>query len=321
MSKGSVKFHDLHPTVGNMLTEVLSGLSQTPRSISPKYLYDEKGSQLFDEITELEDYYPTRTEIGILQKNKQDIVQSLPKDCLLIEPGGGSCSKVRIFIETLRPQAYVPMDISREHLLSSANQMSIEMPWLNIQTVCNDFSVDLALPANLPKNPRVVFFPGSSVGNFQPSDAVKFLSNVANLLGENGQLLIGVDLKKDKNILQRAYDDAEGITAQFNLNLLTRLNNELSADFDLSAWEHFAFYNFDEGRIEMHLESQCDQLVHIHTDEFYFAQSEKIHTENSYKYTVDEFQELAKQAQLLPQKVWLDDNNLFSVHLFSAKKI
>jgi len=319
MSEQKIHFHDMHSTTNNLLEDVITGLKQSPRSISPKYFYDEKGSQLFDRITELEEYYPTRTEISILQKYKQDIVQSLNKDCLLIEPGGGSCSKVRIFVNDLQPSMYVPMDISKQHMLASAKQMSKQMPWLDIHAVCNDFTLKLKLPDGLPDAARVVFFPGSSIGNFQPPAAVQYLSDISFLLGDGGQLLIGVDLKKDKNILERAYDDSEGVTAEFNLNLLTRLNNEISADFDLQAWNHYSFYNSQQGRIEMHLQSMCEQVVSIRDHEFYFAENEKIHTENSYKYTVEEFQSLGLEAGLQPDKVWVDDGKLFSIHLFTVQ--
>ncbi len=319
MSEQKVHFHDMHPTANDLLADVVTGLQQSPRSIAPKYFYDEKGSQLFDQITESEDYYPARTEIGILQKNKQDIVKSLNKNCLLIEPGGGNCSKVRIFVNELKPRTYVPMDISKQHMLASAKQMSKEIPWLDIHAVCNDFTLNLELPEGLPTNERVVFFPGSSIGNFQPQAAVQYLSNVVNLLGESGQLLIGVDLKKDKNILERAYDDSEGVTAEFNMNLLTRLNNEVLANFDLQTWNHYSFYNSEQGRIEMHLKSMCEQVICIDNHEFYFSDNETIHTENSYKYTIEEFQSLGLEAGLNAEKVWVDDDNLFSVHLFSVE--
>jgi len=214
---------------------------------------------------------------------------------------------------------YVPMDISKDHMLASAKQMSKETPWLDIHAVCNDFTLKLALPEGLPNAARVVFFPGSSIGNFQPTAAVQYLSDITSLLGQSGQLLIGVDLKKDKKILERAYDDSEGVTASFNMNLLTRLNNELSADFDLQTWKHYSFYNSQEGRIEMHLKSMCKQVVSIDDHEFYFSENETIHTENSYKYTVEEFQSLGLEAGLHAEKVWIDENKLFSVHLFSAE--
>jgi len=319
MTNGSVKFHDNHPGVDDMQQDVITGLSQTPRSIPPKYFYDKEGSRLFDLITQTNDYYPTRTEVLIFQKYKQAIVDFLPDSCVLIEPGGGSYSKVLHFVNELRPSIYVPIDISKQYLQLSAEQLAKKLPWLNVHAICDDFTKQFNIPGNIPGNSRVVFFPGSSIGNFHPLEVVQYLKNIAALAGDNGQLLIGVDLKKDKTTLERAYDDSEGITAQFNLNLLTRINHELSANFDLQMWSHYACYNSEQGRIEMHLKSQCEQVVEINDYEFYFDNNETIHTENSYKYTVDDFTALANQANFIAQKVWLDDNELFSVHLFKVK--
>ena len=320
MSKGCVKFHDLHSSANDLLHDVIEGLSQSPRTIAPKYFYNEQGSKLFDAITETQDYYPTRTEYSILSKFKQDIVEHLAEDCLLIEPGGGSCAKVRVFIEDLRPFAYVPLDISKQHLLSAAEQLVEDYPWLTVHAICGDFTMDIKLPNDLPGKQRVMFFPGSSVGNFHPTDAVAYMSKLASIAGKDGQLLIGVDLKKNKQILERAYDDSEGVTAEFNLNLLSRFNRELSANFDISGWTHHALYNEAMSRIEMHLKSLYEQVVNIGEHEFYFAENETMHTENSYKYTVEEFQALALQAGFNLEKVWVDAENLFSVHLFKVEK-
>ncbi len=321
MSNGSVTLYDNHPSVDDMYQDIIIGFSQNPRVIPPKYFYDEKGSQLFDLITRTQDYYPTRTEVSIFKQYKQDIITSLPHDCVLIEPGGGSHSKVMHFINELRPSVYVPIDISRDYLRISTQELADKIPWLTIHAVCDDFAKQLMIPEEVEANSRVVFFPGSSIGNFHPSEVVTFLKNVASSVGEQGQLLIGVDLKKDKLVLQKAYDDAEGVTAQFNLNLLARINDQLAADFDLQCWKHCAYYNTDEGRIEMHLKSECDQIVNIQDHEYYFAQDETIHTENSYKYTIDEFIELAAEANFTSQQLWQDSNQLFSVHLFQVQSI
>ncbi len=321
MSKGSVHFYDLLHVENDFRHDVIEGLLQNPRYIPPKYFYDEEGSILFDQITEVQEYYPTRIERALLQKYKHEIVLCLNRDCLLIEPGGGSCSKVRIFIEELKPLAYVPMDISATHLLAAAQQLSKDYDWLDIYATCNDFTTKLILPENLPNSNRVVFFPGSSVGNFTPADAKKFLKKIVDLVGSKGKLLIGVDLKKDKSILEDAYNDSAGVTAAFNMNLLTRINNELSADFDLDGWQHYAFYNDQLGRIEMHLKSLYQQVVHIGDNEFYFDENEKIHTENSYKYSVDEFIQLAKSVGFKSDNVWVDENHLFSIHLFSVNEL
>ena len=319
MTKGSVIFHDHHPCKDDMQNDVVTGLSQSPRILPPKYFYDEKGSHLFDLITRTKDYYPTRTEVSIFQESKQDFVQYLPRSCVLIEPGGGSFSKVLNFIHELQPHIYVPIDISKQYLQASAEQLVEKIPWLEVHAICDDFTKRFKLPDDIPDKPRVVFFPGSSIGNFHPAEVIEFLKNIASLVGNTGQLLIGVDLKKDKVILERAYDDTEGITAQFNLNLLTRINNELSATFDLNEWMHRSLYNEELGRVEMHLESQCEQVVDVLDHEFYFAQGETIHTENSYKYTVQEFIALASEANFVSQKVWQDNEKLFSVHLFKVQ--
>lgn len=318
MQQARIQFHDLHPTADDLRSDVLSGLSNSPRVIPPKYFYDQKGSQLFDEITKTEEYYPTRTETQILEFYAQEVAEQIGTGSLLVEPGGGSCSKVRLLLEGLRPCAYVPMDISKDHLWIAAEQTAAEFPWLEVHAACTDFTQTMALPDNMPSGTRVAFFPGSSIGNFHPQDAVSFLTTVGAMVGEGGYLLIGVDVKKDSEILQHAYNDAAGVTAEFNLNLLARINRELSANFELSNWQHHAFYNSEFGRIEMHLRSMVEQVIQIDDYEFYFDQNETIHTENSYKYEVEEFQQIAGQAGFVPEKVWMDKNKLFSVHLFSA---
>ncbi len=318
MQPVSIQFHDLHPPENNFLDDVLSGLLKTPRIIPPKYFYDQSGSRLFDLITETEEYYPTRTEIQILKSNADEIAERIGSGGLLIEPGGGSCEKVRILLAGLQPRAYIPMDISKDHLRQAAEKMATEFPELEVHAACTDFTRKLQLPDSTPGGIRIAFFPGSSIGNFDPVDAVGFLTSIAEMVGRGGYLLIGVDLKKDSDILDRAYNDTAGVTAQFNLNLLSRINRELSADFDLSVWEHQAYYSTAHGRIEMHLKSTLSQIVCIGDHEFYFDQNETIHTENSYKYSVQEFQDLAIKAGFVPEQVWKDDEDYFSVHLFSV---
>jgi dimethylhistidine N-methyltransferase len=321
MGKQKIQFHDLHNTRNEFRDDVLQGLSRRPASIPPKYFYDAKGSQLFDAITELPEYYPTRTEIGILTENANEIAQQVGTGSLLVEPGGGSCAKVHILLEGLQPRAYVPMDISRDHLQLAAEELAIAFPWLEIHAACTDYTREMQLPPSAPKGTHVAFFPGSSIGNFKPEEAIMFLQSVADLVGSGGYLLIGVDLKKDRAILEAAYDDAQGVTAQFNLNLLEHINRDLGADFDLTAWQHKALYNESEGRIEMHLISQQQQTIHIDNTEFSFAEGDDIHTENSYKYTTDEFIQLAAHAGFDPVNLWIDENNLFSVHLFRLKNV
>ena len=325
MSNNKLQFHDLHTLRSDFANDVLQGLAKRPASIPPKYFYDTKGSQLFDAITELPEYYLTRTETTILQANMDEIAQHIGTGSLLIEPGGGSCAKVHGLLEKLQPIAYVPMDISRQHLQWAVEELATTFPRLDIHAVCTDFTQVMALPPTAPKATNVVFFPGSSIGNFDPKGAVEFLTSIAQLVKSGGYLLIGVDLKKDTAILNAAYNDAQGITAQFNLNLLHRINRELNADFDLSSWQHKAFYNEQAGRIEMHLVSLRQQQVQIgnakHENSiFEFASGETIHTENSYKYTTEEFVTMAQQAGFqttAPSAVqWVDADNLFSVYLF-----
>ena len=316
-----MQFHILHEPSNEFAADVIQGLRRRPASIPPKYFYDAMGSKLFDQITRQPEYYPTRTEIDILSTNAAEISHRVGTGSLLIEPGGGSCAKVRILLEGLQPLAYVPMDISRDHLQFAAEELAVAFPWLEIHAACSDFTRKMSLPPTAPKSTHVAFFPGSSIGNFDPDGAVDFLASIAELVGPDGFLLIGVDLKKQRHILQAAYDDAAGLTARFNLNLLTRINRELFADFDLSGWRHHALYNEPLGRIEMHLVSEYDQAVMIAENSFRFARGETIHTENSYKYTSEEFINLAARAGFQSDSLWLDTGELFSVHLFRVQQI
>lgn len=314
----TMEFHDFHPKPADFFAEVIEGLSLCPKLIPPKFFYDERGSQLFEQITGLPEYYPTRTEQGILKENVQEIARIVGRSCLLVEPGSGNCEKVRLLLDVLQPQAYVPMDISRDHLRKAAINLSSDYPWLDVHAACIDFTQPLDLSFCPPDSQRVAFFPGSSIGNFEPDNAVGFLAQVVQAVGPRGGMLIGVDLKKDRRILDAAYNDAAGVTAQFNLNLLQRINSELDADFDLNHFEHYAFYNEQKGRIEMHLISKSQQTVHIDQHTFEFFKGESIHTENSYKYTIEEFQSLAIRAGFVPVYLWTDANALFSVQYFEV---
>jgi len=312
----SLRFDDHQPTLSNLHDEVINGLKQCPRAIQPKFFYDETGSRLFDAICETPEYYPTRTEIAILTNNINEISAHIGPDCLLIEPGSGSSHKVRVLLEAIRPHTYMPIDISGDYLLTVAKELVIEYPEINVHASCIDYTAPINLPAYPEKLRRVAFYPGSSIGNFKPHQAVSFLSNIATLVGPDGGLLIGVDLKKDPAILNAAYNDAAGITADFNLNILKRINRELDANFNTQLFGHRAFYNADKGRIEMHLVSKTDQSAHINDQRYNFTAGENIHTENSYKYSINEFQALASQAGFEPVKVWTDPAQLFSVHYF-----
>jgi dimethylhistidine N-methyltransferase len=320
MNREPASFHDLHPTSDDLATDVLAGFSRAQKSIPPKYFYDAEGSRLFDAITELPEYYPTRTETAMLIAYADEIARKAGTGHLLVEPGSGSCTKARILFEGLQPCAYVPMDISRDHLRVAAQEVAVEYPWLEVHAACTDFTRLMTLPPSSPEGRRLAFFPGSSIGNFDPQAAIGFLGMIADMVGAGGQLLIGVDLKKDRTVLEAAYDDARGVTAAFNLNLLARINRELGADFDLAQWRHKALYNEAQGRIEMHLVSRVDQQVSLLGQTFRFAGGETIHTENSYKYSVAGFRDLASQAGFTTDTVWVDADRLFSLHLLQTGK-
>ena len=316
-----IEFHDHYPRVDDFREEVVRGLGGRPKQIPPKFFYDKRGSELFDRITELDEYYPTRTELSILEDRASEIASLLGHNCLLIEYGSGSSRKVGLLLDALEGDlTYVAIDISRDHLLEACRRLSETYPKLEVIAVCADYSKPFPLPASKrgePKN-KVVFFPGSTIGNFSPGQAVSFLRNTARQLGPGGSLLIGVDLKKDEDILHAAYNDAERVTAAFNLNLLERINEELDADFDLSAFRHRAFYNRERGRVEMHLISLKPQTVRLNGASVRFDEGESIHTENSYKFSIKEFQQLAVGAGFQPTKVWTDPLSLFSLHYLTV---
>jgi len=309
-----IKFYDFHPKPNDFFAEVIDGLLKEKKSIPPKFFYNEKGSEIFDAICESPEYYPTRTEIGILQDNAAEISQYIDSDCLLIEPGSGSSQKIRLLLDTLKPSVYMPMDISKDYLIKIAKDISSEYSWLDVHAACIDYTDEIKLPYNMDDVHKVAFFPGSSIGNFEPQNAVNFLKNIAEIVKPGGGILIGVDLKKEIDILNAAYNDSLGVTADFNLNLLTRINHELNANFDLNGFEHMAFYNDKKGRIEMHIKSKEYQEVLVGDYSISFFENETIHTENSYKYTINEFQVLLRCAGFEPLRVWTDENELFSVH-------
>lgn len=315
MKAQPISFYDGHPGAVSLHDEVIDGLSRRPRVLSPKFFYDERGSGLFDLICDQPEYYQTRTEMAILRQAVPELVRHIGDECLLVELGSGASKKVRLLLEELRPSGYVGVDISREFLLSSTESLARDYPWLDVHAACVDFSHSLVVPHCDDRMHKVAFFPGSSIGNFDPVDAQRLLGEIGELVGPGGHLLIGVDLKKDVAVLNRAYNDAAGVTAAFNLNLLQRIRAELDSDVDPATFDHYAFYNPLLGRIEMHLISRCDQQVNIAGRVFGFERGEGIHTENSYKYTAGEFAALAAQAGFVRDALWQDANLLFSVHL------
>ena len=313
---GVVRIYSFAPPRETFLEDVLAGLALPQKTIPPKYFYDEPGCRLFEAICELPEYYLTRTETAILRERAAEIAQFVGPEAQLIEFGSGSQAKTRIVIEALRTPLYVPIDIAHDTLRASSAELSGLFPWLNIVGLCADYTQPLAFPefTGVPIKRKAVFFPGSTVGNFTPEEALVFLKHTRKVVGADGVLIIGVDLKKDKSVLDAAYDDAGGVTAQFNLNLLHRINRELKADFQVNRFRHKAFYDPAKGRVEMHLESLYSQFVHIAGRRIDFAHGETIHTEISCKYSVAEIQEMGERAGFRLEKVWTDPAQLFSVH-------
>ncbi|HSN68884.1 MAG TPA: L-histidine N(alpha)-methyltransferase [Thermoanaerobaculia bacterium] len=305
---------DMRPDVGNFKDDVLRGLVASSKRIPPKYFYDDRGSALFDRITRLPEYYPTRTEIAILEEHAGEIAALLGRRWELIELGSGASRKVRILLDAATGAGtYVAIDISREALWMASNQVARAYPHVRVVAVCADYTQPLALARQDPLARRVVFFPGSTIGNFEPEQAVAFMRNVRKSLRPGDLFIVGADLQKAPSILHAAYNDSEGVTARFNRNLLDRMNRELGATFDPRQFEHVAFYDVREGRIEMHLRSLRDQTVRVAGVEVAFRAKETIHTENSYKYTRDGFRSLAEQAGFRARDVWTDEGKLFSV--------
>jgi dimethylhistidine N-methyltransferase len=297
------------------LDEILGGLSQPEKMISPKYFYDERGSQLFDAITHLPEYYPTETELGIMQDNVDEIAALIGRQASLIEFGSGSSRKTRVLLENLEQQAvYVPVDISADHLLSSADRIRSEYPQLEVLPVVADFTRPFALPSPtvLPRR-NIVYFPGSTIGNFTHDAAHELLRVMYQEAGEDGALLIGIDLQKDTAIIERAYNDSVGVTAEFNVNILRHLNRKFGSNFNLDEFTHEARYNQFEGRIEMRLVSSSDQSIKFGQDEISIGKGEGILTEYSHKYTLEGFAEMAEKAGFSVTKVWVDSARLFSV--------
>jgi len=312
---------DLEPAKSEFLSETISGLSRMPRTLPCKYFYDERGAALFQNICDLPEYYITRTETAILRLYAHEMAQCIGARCELIGLGTGAGTKTRILLEELEaPAVYIPIDISKQQLRQSTAQFHQLFPQLEILPLCTDYLQPFDLPSPVRASAhKIVYFPGSTIGNFEPQEATEFLGRIIDLCDKDGGLFIGVDLQKDPAVLERAYNDSRGVTARFNLNLLRRANHELQADFDLERWRHRAIYNSAAGRIEMYLISQIDQTVHIANHEFRFRSGEKIITEFSYKYTPEGFTALARDAGFEFARIWTDEARLFGVFYFTVK--
>jgi len=298
--------------------DVQTGLSRPQKRLPSKYFYDAAGSRLFDRITELPEYYPTRTELAIMTAHAGAMADRCGPRCLLIELGAGSLVKVRLLLDRLdRPAGYVPVDVSGEHLRGAASELSGDYPGLGVSPITADFTRPFELPP-VPSARRVAYFPGSTIGNFDPSEADDLLRRVADLVGPGGGLLLGLDLRKDPTVLEPAYNDSRGVTAAFNRNLLVRINRELGADFDPTAFRHRAFYNRERDRIEMHLVSCAEQRVQVSGRTFTFRAGESIHTENSYKYDLDEFARRVAECGWRVETSWADEKQYFAVVYLSV---
>lgn len=311
--------HTLKIVDDSFLSDVIEGLSETPKTLPCKYFYDAKGSALFDEICELPEYYPTRTELKIMMDNASTVGSQLGKGVRLVEFGSGSSIKTRILLDNLyEPAAYIPVDISEEHLNRSASALSETYPNLRVLPVCADFTEKLEIPEVNHAQTTVIYFPGSTIGNFEKNEAKTLLGEWRQLCANGGGLLIGIDLVKDQKILEDAYNDSQGITAEFNLNILDRINRELGANFDTDKFSHRAHWNKENNRVEMHLVSKCQQTVNVGGQTLEFTKDETIHTESSHKYTVESFNKIAAFSGFRCKHAWLDENNWFSVQLLEA---
>jgi dimethylhistidine N-methyltransferase len=314
------KAHRFDEQAAAFAGDVIDGLSQHPKRLSPKYFYDATGSELFERITRLPEYYPTRTELGILRDRGREIAAILPKGGALVEFGAGATTKVRLLLNDCAFGAYVPVDISGEFLNAQADALRKDFPDLGVYPVTADFSAPFVLPDAIGAMPKVGFFPGSTLGNFEPHEACSFMRSARDILGRGALMVIGVDLEKDERVLYEAYNDAAGVTARFNLNILSRIDRELGGNFDLSGFLHRAIYNRERHRIEMHLIARKAQSVRVLGRSFSFRAGESIHTENSYKYSIERFTALARGSGWTPRKSWTDADQMFSVHVLAASE-
>ena len=299
--------------------DVIAGLSQRPKKLSPKYFYDETGSKLFEQITLLPEYYPTRTELRILRDRGAEIAAAIPSDAALVEFGAGATTKVRLLLKQSSFKAYVPVDISGDFLNGQASALRSDFPDLAVYPVTADFTKPFELPDEVKHMPKVGFFPGSTIGNFDPHEASAFLRSARTILGDGATMIVGVDLEKDERVLHDAYNDAAGVTGQFNLNVLARINRELGGNLDLDGFKHSAIYNRKRHRIEMHLISRRPQTVRVLDHTATFKTGETIHTESSYKYSIERFTALARISGWIPRASWTDPDGMFSVHALVAE--
>lgn len=312
----NLKLYDLKPNISDFRDEVLTGLSKNQKEICPKFFYDDNGSKIFDQICELEEYYPTRIESELLRNHCSEIADLIGDSCLVIEYGSGSSEKICILLDNIKkPLVYMPIDISKQHMITASSKIAEIYPELDVLAVCADYTSKMLLPEydqNTVKK-KVIFFPGTTIANLEHVEAVKLLKQSATIVGLGGGMLIGVDMRKDPQVIHAAYNDAKGVTAAFNLNLLVRMNRELEANFNLNSFNHYAFFNLKEGRIEMHLVSLKDQIVTVAGQKFKFIEGESIHTENSYKFSMEEVKDLSEECGFKLIKAWSDDSNYFSI--------
>ncbi|WP_270181321.1 L-histidine N(alpha)-methyltransferase [Alkalihalobacillus sp. CinArs1] len=321
MINASLRIIDQLTTQPDRFHEALEGLTAQKKTLHPKFLYDQTGSELFEQITKLEEYYPTRTELSIMEESLDEMMRLIGTGSTIIEFGSGASRKIRLLLESGLISEYVPIDIAKSFLKESSEQLASDYPNVDITGIVADYTGELKLPQEIldPSKKKTVFFPGSTIGNFEKKEAESFLSTIANLLLPGDGLLIGVDTKKDPSVLHDAYNDRKGVTSRFNLNMLEHLNRELDADFNLDTFKHYAYYNAPMGRVEMHLVSMIEQTVTIGDETIPFREHETIHTENSYKYSIDEFKNLALRSGFLSEAIWTDDDQLFSIHYLKVE--
>lgn len=315
----NLRVHHLHDAVDDDLALIREGMSDPQPWLHPKFFYDAKGSALFDAITETPEYYPTRTEASIFSRHVGEMLAHVENRAVLVEPGSGNCDKALTLLRDDKLSHYAPIEISRDFLVDCCRRLALAHPDLLVDAICGDFTRCHALPDPIPDEGRLIFFPGSTIGNFDPRHAQALLENFHQLAGRaGGHLLIGTDLPKDRATLENAYNDAQGFTAQFNLNMLVHLNQRLDCHFVPEDFSHHAFYNEDLGRIEMHLVCKRDTRIRVGKELFVLAAGQSIHTESSYKYAPDTFLELARAAGFEPVAHWTDPKDWFAVHLLRA---